>query len=84
MPTPNNNIEIEKCEPVYVPSGRIGWWGGPDERPRCIFDDKVALSKEDAEYKAQKIKERENRSDKMMMAYRCKKSGVYHVGHRKC
>ena len=29
---------------TYVPTDRTGWWGGPDERERCVMHDKVVLT----------------------------------------
>lgn len=69
---------------VYVPQGRVGWWGGPDTRPRCERTDKVAFeSQERAEHSAAKVREREGaqKGGRIMQAYQCKDCGQWHVGH---
>ena len=57
--------------PIYVPEGKMGWWGGPDFRERCSQDDKVVLDRHRAMRTAEKTG---------MNAYvgRC---GHWHVGH---
>lgn len=68
---------------TYTPSSRIGWWGGPDMRIRCLQDDKVVFPDQAAaEQSAAKIRARGNtaREDERMCAYRGK-CGHWHVGH---
>lgn len=68
---------------AYTPISRRGWWGGPDRRPRCTEDDKVAfISQDAAERSAAKIRaNRRYPGDEDMVAYRGK-CGEWHVGHR--
>lgn len=64
--------------PIYTPTSRRGWWGGPDRRPRCTKCDKVAFpDMEAAERSAAKIRAR---GDECMYAYQGK-CGNFHVGH---
>ena len=58
--------------PTFVPKNLIGWWGGPDERVRCIKDKKVVLTQE----KAERVALRSG-----MSAYIGKSCGYWHVGH---
>ncbi len=59
--------------PTYVPDGRVGWWGGPDQRVRCLIDNKVVLELD----RARKIAAQTD-----MSAY-TGKCGHIHVGHGK-
>lgn len=61
---------------VFIPEGRVGWWGGPDTRLRCKADDKVVfMDKEAAERAVAK-------SEGRMKCYlgRC---GHWHLARRK-
>ena len=63
-------------ELIYIPDNRQGWWGGKDERPRCVFDDKVAFETlEDARLSAEKATNRGT----PMKAYKCKNAYIYHT-----
>lgn len=61
---------------AVVPEGRMGWWGGPDLRPRCEEHDKVAFDEEGAKRSAEKIRARGTN----MNAYFAN-CGHWHVGH---
>ena len=71
---------------VFEDGVRVGWWGGPDERPRCLKTDKVQIpDAATAEAKAAKIRARDWHAQpgRPMQAYKCPSCGFYHVGHRR-
>jgi hypothetical protein len=63
----------ELVAPVYVPDEVTGFWGGPDERPRCSLDGKVIKDEAGAKRTAERAG---------MQAY-LGKCGHWHVGHAK-
>lgn len=63
---------------------RIGWWGGPDTRPRCPATDKVIIADaETAAAKTTRINARDPRVKGRMQSYFCRHCRAYHVGKRR-
>ena len=84
--TRNAKIRSRMEGHVYIPSDRLGWWGGLDTRPRCSTDNKVVFPDQlTAEAAADRIRNTTLKPyqivlNESMSAYQGK-CGFWHVGH---